>query len=104
ITTRATRSLEVLPPRPRNVRTGGGGALLTLVLERAADQRGAQPVRIRRLMCHHEVLATRLPDQARISAVTVDVLADLAPHVLKHFGRASEVNARELVVAQDLLR
>ena len=74
---------HLLPHRPRNERPRRGRALLPLVVERAADQRGAQHVGPRRRMSQHEVLAAGLTDQPRIGVVAVDVRADLAPQVLE---------------------
>src|SRR5215204_2403363 len=97
--------LEPLPQlRPqvrRRVHPRGGGALLPLVLERAADDRGRQRVDVRGRMRDDEVLAARLADDARVVAVAIHVLADRAPHAVEHGRRACEVDAREVLAPED---
>ena len=96
--------LHRLPHRLRDVRARRRGALLALVFECAANQRRPQSVSVRRLVRHHKVLAPCLTHKSWVGPVAVDVLADLAPHVLENLSRAGEVDARQLAVMQHLLR
>ena len=58
--------LDRLPQRARHVGARGGRALLALVLERAADHRGAQHVGVGARVGEDEVLAAGLADEARV--------------------------------------
>ena len=60
------RVLHPVPHRPGDVGPRCGRALLALELERAADQRGAHDVRVRRRVGEHEVLAAGLADDPRV--------------------------------------
>ena len=93
----------VAQPRPdaaRHVGARGGRALLPLVLERAADEGRPQHVEVGARVGDDEVLAAGLADDARVGAVAVDVLADLAPELVEHRGRAGEVDAGEVGVGE----
>ena len=57
---------HVLPEALRHVRARRGGALLALVLERAAQDRGGDRVRVRGRVRDDEVLAAGLADEARV--------------------------------------
>src|SRR5437773_5264836 len=95
---------HVLPHRLWDVRARRGRALLALVFEGAAHQRGAQSGHVRRLVGDDEVLASGLAYQSRVRSLLVDVLADGLPHVLEHVGGAGEVDARELGMVQHAIR
>ena len=88
------------PQRFRQVRPGCRGALLTLVLERAADQPDDHGVRLGRRVRDDEVLAAGLADQPRVAAVAVQLLRHGAPQALERPGGAREVHAAEVGVGQ----
>ena len=89
-----------LPHRMRDERPRRRRALLPLVVEGAANQRGAQHIRPRRGVRDHEVLAAGLADQPRIAVVAVDIGADLLPQVLEGGRRSGEVDAGQPRVGQ----
>ena len=62
----ARSRLDLRHRTARHVGARGGGALLALVLERTADHRRAQHVRVGRGVGQDEVLATGLADQPRV--------------------------------------
>ena len=88
------------PQAARHVGAGGGGALLALVLERPADHRRPQHVRVGRRVRQDEVLAAGLADQPRVGRVVRQVLPDLLPEVLERRRRAGEVDAGQVAVGQ----
>src|SRR5207302_9027444 len=88
------------PDALRRVDPRGRGALLALVLEGTANDRGHERVDVGARMGDDEVLAARLPDDARIVAVALDVLADRLPHPLEDAGRAGEVDSGELLARE----
>ncbi len=92
--------LGPVPERLRQVRAGGGRALLALVLERAADERGGYRGRVRARVHEHEVLAAGLAHHARVVPVPGDVLAHGPPQVLEGRGRPGEVDAGQVGVGQ----
>jgi hypothetical protein len=77
-----------------------GRALLALVLEGAADHRGAQHLQVGGGVGDDEVLAAGLPDDPRVGAVVGDVGADGAPQVLEDRRRAGEVDAGQVAVGE----
>src|SRR5690606_23575693 len=89
-----------VPDRRRDVRPGGRRALLALVLEGTAGERGPEDRRVGARVGDDEVLAAGLADQARVGAVLLDVLADRLPQVLEGPGRAGEVDARQVTVLE----
>ena len=80
------------PQRRRHERPRRGRALLPLVLEPAADQRGDQGVRVGAGVGDDEVLAAGLADEPRIGAVAVQVARDRLPQVPERRRRAGEVH------------
>ena len=88
----------------RNVDAAGGRALLTLVLEAAADDRDRERLRIGARMGDDEILAARLADNARIRAIAVRVRADLLPHQIEHRRAAGEVQPGEIAVRERSIR
>src|SRR5699024_5627470 len=90
----------VVPDRGRDVRAGRRGALLALVLEGAARQRGLEDGAVGARVGDDEVLAAGLADEARVGAVLLDVGADRLPQVLEGLGGTGEVDAREVAVVQ----
>jgi hypothetical protein len=87
-----------VPDRARDVRAGGGRALLALVLEGAAVSAVFSTVRVGARVRDDEVLAAGLADQPRVGAVLLDVRADRLPQVLEGRGRAGEVDAGQVAV------
>ena len=77
-----------------------GGALLALVLEGAAEDRGRERLGVGARVRDDEVLAAGLADEPRVVAVARDVLADRLPHPLEDGGRAGEVDAREVLARE----
>src|SRR5205823_1551175 len=86
-----------VPDRARDVRPGRGRALLALVVEGAAGQRGMQRVHVGRRVGDDEVLAAGLADEPRVRLVVSDVRADRLPQVLEDAGRAGEVERGDRV-------
>src|SRR6202012_3455094 len=92
--------LDRRPERGGQVGAGGGGALLPLVLEGTADERGHDRGGVGRGVDDHEVLAAGLADKARIVAKYLDILAYGAPEVLEGTGRPGEVDAGQVGMGQ----
>ena len=90
---------HAVPERCGNVGARGCRALLPLVLEGAPHQRRRDRCRLGRSVHDDEVLAARLADDARVGAVARDALPDLAPEPLEDLGRAREVEAGEVGMA-----
>ena len=88
------------PQVRRRVDARRGRALLALVLERAAHDRGRERVEVGRRVGDDEVLAAGLADDPRVVAVAADVLADRLPHAVEHGGRAGEVDAGEVAARE----
>src|SRR2546426_10242368 len=84
------------PERGGDEGAGGGGALLPLVLEGAACERGRERGDVSRGVGEDEVLAAGLADDPRIAPVRADAPAHGLPHPLERRGRAGEVDAREI--------
>ena len=84
------------PEVGRSVEPRRGGALLALVLERAANNRGSQSLDVCRLVGDDEVLAPGLAHDSRIIAIRGDAGADRLPHPLKDRRRSREVNAGQV--------
>ena len=78
------------------VHARGRRALLALILEGAAQDRGRDRLGVRGRVRDDEVLAACLADDARIAPVVGDVRADRLPHGLEDRGRAGEVHAGEV--------
>ena len=95
--------LHLRPDARGNERARAGGALLALELERAADDRRREWLDIGSIVGEDEVLAARLADKAGIVGIGCDILADLLPHALENGGRAGEVEACHLGVADNVL-
>ena len=84
------------PQAARDEEARRGGALLSLVLERPADDRRRERVRIRARMGEDEVLAACLADDPRIVAIPLQAAGDRPPHAVEHRCRAREVDACEI--------
>ena len=78
----------------------GGGTLLALILEGAAEDRGRESLGVGARVRDDEVLAAGLADDAGVVAVAGDVLADRLPHPLEDRRRAGEVDAREVLARE----
>src|SRR5919112_620612 len=81
---------ERRPEVRRRVHSRRGRALLALVLERSANDRGRNGVDVRGRVRDDEVLAAGLADDARVVVVRRirDVLPDRPPHPVEDTGRA----------------
>ena len=86
---------DVCPSRPGHIHAAGRRALLALVFEGAAHRGHRHLLRIGRGVHDDEVLAAGFADEARIVAVTRDVVAHSPPHALEDGRAASEMNAPE---------
>lgn len=93
--------LELRPEVGRDVDARGGTALLALVLKGTTDSVVEDVLDISRLVHKVEVLATSLTDDARVSAIGVDVLGDLLPEVVEDACAAREVQTRQITVVHD---
>ena len=95
---------HLLPHRVRDECPRRRRALLALVVERAANQRGAQYIRPRRAVREHEVFAAGLAHQSRVALVVLDVGADLLPQSLEGRRRSGEVDAGQSRIGQRHIR
>lgn len=73
-----------------------------MVLERSANGLDGGGADVGRRVDELPVLAARFADDARVREVVVDVLRDVLPERLEDVGRAREVEAREVLVLDDL--
>ncbi len=86
--------------RLRQVEARRRRALLALVLVAAADDGRGELGRIGARVGDDEVLAAGLADDARVRSVAVQVARDALPEGLEGPGRASEVDARQVLAGE----
>src|SRR5262249_32132142 len=74
---------DPIPHTVRDVNARGSTALLPLILETAANDRGDQRIRFGTCMGQNEVLATGFANEPWIGLVLRDVLTNGTPHLLE---------------------
>ena len=92
--------LHLGPERSRHVDARGGGALLALVLETAAEDPGGEGRHVGARVREDEVFAARLAHQARKGAVAIEALAHPPPQGAEGVRAAREMDACEVLAVE----